>query len=389
MLSNPPPQRTQEPDKPDRGAIPPVHPRAANRGWLARARASGLKGGSLLSFLALSLYANADGEAMVSQVRLASDTGVSERTIRNHRRRWERAGLLDERTRCGPRGLTLYRLAPPDLEAAGVGPGRQGVPLEPRPADRPGPARVRPPAAPSAAETARQAVGAPLYSSPAISPEAERQKLVPTKTEGGRERSELSPAVSPYSAGARVWPKSPRALETSGNVGARTAAPTTGRGSAYAATGDAHAVAKPATPARPLAAAATATGATAAAPVEPARHLGTVRAALEAMRSTSRARQAAEQLERERNRAARQGTLFADRAEPARGHVETDDESGPLLTWGEDEDEELHEGATAGPVEPLERLSLPPGEPASLGALLAPWRRRDGGPPPTDGQGGR
>lgn len=385
MLSNPPPQRTQEPDKPDRAGIPPVHPRAANRGWLARARAAGLSAGALLSYVALSLYANADGEAMVSQVRLAHDVGVSERTIRNHRRRWERAGLLEQRQRCGPRGLTLYRLAPPDLDAAGVGPGRQHVPLEPRPADRPGPARIRPPAAPSAAETQRQAVGAPLYSSPVNAPDAERQKLVPTKTEGGRERSELSPAVSPYSAGARVWPKAPRALETSGNVGARTAAPTTGRGSAYAARGDTHAVASSTTPARPLAAAATATGATAT-PREPGAHLGAVRAALDEMRQKSRARQATEQLERERN-ASRQRSLFVDRAEPARELSETDDDGGPLLTWGEDE--ELHEGATAGPVEPLERLSLPPGEPASLGDLLAPWRRRGGGPPPTDGQGGR
>jgi len=104
------------------------------------------------------------------------------------------------------------------------------------------------------------------------------------------------------------------------------------------------------------------------------------------MRQKSRARQAAEQLERHRN-AARQQALFADGAEPARELSETDDDGGPLLTWGEDE--ELHEGATAGPVEPLERLSLPPGEPASLGALLEPWRRRGGGPPPTDGQGGR
>jgi len=384
MLSNPPPPRTQEPDKPDRGAIPPVHPRAANRGWLARARSAGLSAGALLSYVALSLYANADGEAMVSQVRLAHDVGVSERTIRNHRRRWERAGLLEQRQRCGPRGLTLYRLAPPDLDAAGVGPGRQHVPLEPTAAPRPGPARVRPETPQSTGETQRLAVGA----EPPTRPEGEgfshRKKLLPSKTEGERERSELSLAVlTGHDASARaprVWLKAPRALEER----AQNAAAPAGRGSAYAARGDTHAVAQPETPRRPPGAAASGTGATA--PVEPARHLGAVRAALEAMRSTSRARQAAEQLERQRN-AARQQALFADGAESARGYVETDDDGGPLLTWGEDED--LFEGATAASQEPLERFSLSPGEPASLGDLLAPWRRRGGGPPPTDGQGGR
>lgn len=386
MLSNPPPPRTQEPDKPDRGAIPPVHPRAANRGWLARARSAGLSAGALLSYVALSLYANADGEAMVSQVRLAHDVGVSERTIRNHRRRWERAGLLEQRQRCGPRGLTLYRLAPPDLDAAGVGPGRQHVPLEPPSAPRPGPARVRPETAPSTAESRRLAVGAPAPSSPANPPNSHRQGLLPTKTEGERERSELSLAVpTSYDASARaprVWLKAPRPLEER----AQNAATPAGRGSAYAARGDAHAVAQPETPRRPPGATANGTGATASQPVEPARHLGTVRAALAEMRKTSTERQARERDARDRN-AARQTALFADRVEVVRGHVETDDDGGPVLTWGEDE--ELFEGATAGPQEPLERLSLPPGEPASLGALLEPWRRRGGGPPPTDGQGGR
>lgn len=319
---------------------------------------------------------------MVSQVRLAADTGVSERTIRNHLRRWQRAGLLDERTRCGPRGLTLYRLAPPDLDAAGVGPGRQAVPVEPRP----GAARVRPAQPAEAAESQRQAVGAPVMPRAEGGRLPDRQGLLPAKTEGGRERSELSPAVSPFSAGAREWPKSPRALEASGNVGARTAAPPTGRGSAYAARGEAHVVAAPATPARPLGAAAPAAGATASPPA-PGAHLGTVRAALDDMRRRSRERQAAEQLERERNRAARQQALFADRAEPARGHVETDDDGAPLLTW--EGEEELSEGATAAPVAALPRLFLPPGEPASLGALLAPWKAPRGGPPPTEGQGGR
>lgn len=225
---------------PNLSQVRPVHPRAANRGWLARARSAGLVGGALLSFLALGLYASAEGEVMVSQVRLASDCGVTDRTIRNHVRRWERAGLLAGRTRCGPRGLSLYRLAAPDLDAAGVGPGRAHVPLE----GRPGPARVGAPTA----ESERRAVGAPEPARPEPTGRPDRQRLLPSKTEGGREgASSLSPAVSRSHHPRAPWARAPRPLEPS-----PVPAPSAPRGGAYSPRGAAHPAAAVAAPARPL-----------------------------------------------------------------------------------------------------------------------------------------
>ncbi len=363
MFSNPPPTETQEPDRREA-----VHPRAANRGWLHRARAAGLTAGALLSYVALSLYANADGEAMVSQTRLAADCGVTDRTIRNHLRRWQRAGLLEARTRCGPRGLTLYRLAPPDLAAAGVGPGRQQVPVSsPAPA-RPGPARVAPPRP----ETARKAVGAPEACSPETALHADRNQLVPTKTGGERERlaNSLSPSLV---ATPRAWQRSPAPLAPGG---ARPAATSTARGSAYAPGSDAHAAASSVTPVRAAPAAAPIAGATAPTPAPPAAQLGAVRNALAWLREQSK--------RRDFERAQLSLSL---------GATSSPDPDAPALSW--ELGEELSEGATAHPRSATsatgapERPEPPRGEPVALGALLPPLPTGKAKPRPPPGDGGQ
>lgn len=247
----------------------PVHPRAANRGWLHRARAAGLAGGALLSFLALGLYASAEGEAFVSQVRLAADVGVTDRTIRNHVRRWQRAGLLDARTRVGPRGLTLYRLAAPDLAAAGIGPGLAHVPLDTPPARAESAPRHAEGRWPARAESRRP---------------TDRNRLVPLKTVGGRESvSDLSPAVVPQHHPREPWPRAPRPLAPS----APAAAPAP-RGPAYSPRGDAHPAAVAGAPARALHGPATATRPT------DAGALSVLRGALVALRAAAVERAAVE-----------------------------------------------------------------------------------------------
>lgn len=349
---------------------PRVHPRAANRGWVARARAAGVQGGALLSFVMLSLYANADGEAFVSQTRLANDCGVSDRTIRNHRRRWERARLLEARSRCGPRGLTLYRLAAPDLAAAGVG-SYQFALTSPTPpavggkaapmvsgdggeleAPRPGAARVRPPQ--NRPENERRAVGADFSAQSGNGGYPDRNGPVPTKTEGERERSELSLAKSSIpvaSASARAWPKSPATLAPDWT---RTAATGTARGTAYAPGGAAHPAASSSPLVRALPAAASATGGPAR-PAPLASHLAAVRSTLEALRARSAAAQLPLRLDSQ------------------------DDDSAPLLTWeGADElDGPTPQGDALGrPGAPLAIDGGPVGLAALLPGVLA--RARDG-----------